>query len=520
MKHYLLLITALFCGFTSWGQDEAMLKYAETITAEELQQHLKILASDEYEGRETGAKGQKMAADYIYQHFKKIGLVGPVNDNAKNNYFQPFELMKTYWKDCTISANSTTLKIFEDFFPYGRFSSTPNELEVVFAGYGIDTEEYSDYANLDVKGKMVIVLKGGPTLKKGKKIASRHLSTSGKAKVAREKGAAMIAIVYETDQEFQDKNKLFKGYYAKPSIGFPKKKKEARAGIVFTSPSHAAALLNTTPALMDKAVQKMKKKAKTAAGKFQGTAQVEVNIKEEPVITENVLGFIEGTDKKEEILVLTAHYDHVGIINGEIHNGADDDGSGTVAVLEMAQAFAKAAAEGNRPRRSILFMTVTGEEKGLLGSKYYSDNPIFPLENTVVNLNTDMIGRVDEKHQDNPDYVYVIGSDMLSTDLHKLHEEVGKRHFPQIELDYQYNNDTDPNRYYYRSDHYNFAKHNIPVIFYFNGTHPDYHKPTDTVEKINFQKISNIAKLTFCTAWVIANRDARLEVDKAKEKAK
>ncbi|MGB0523850.1 MAG: M28 family peptidase [Flammeovirgaceae bacterium] len=515
MKRFLLFTTIILWACAAWAQDEAMLKYAETITPSDLKKHLEILASDEYEGRETGEKGQKMAADYIYKHFKANGLIGPVKSNAANNYFQPFELVKTYWKDCTIKTGTTELKLFEDFFPYGRFSVDNKELDVVFAGYGIDTETYSDYKNLDVEGKIVVVMRNAPTSKKIK-VPSKYTSTSAKARVARSKGAALIIFVYDTDKEFQDKNLVFKGFFSKPSIGFDKKKTKARAGTLFTSPSNAAKILNTEAAIFNKAMAKMKKKGKSAAGKFTGKASITVDLKKEPVQTENVLGYIEGTDKKDELLVLTAHYDHVGVINGEIHNGANDDGSGTVAVLEMAEAFAQAAANGHRPRRSILFMTVTGEEKGLLGSQYYSENPIFPLENTVVNLNTDMIGRSDKQHKDDPNYIYIIGSDMLSSDLHNLHEEIGERHFPKLSLDYTYNSANDPNRYYYRSDHYNFAKHNIPVIFYFNGTHEDYHKPTDTVDKINFEQAAEVTKLTFCTAWIIANRDTRIEVDKAK----
>ena len=157
-------------------------------------------------------------------------------------------------------------------------------------------------------------------------------------------------------------------------------------------------------------------------------------------------------------------------------------------------------------------MTVTGEERGLLGSKYYSENPVFPLENTVTNLNIDMIGRVDKRHEDNPDYVYLIGTKMLSDELHEVSEEVNKT-YSNLELDYRYNSKDDPNRFYYRSDHYNFAKNNIPVIFYFNGTHADYHKPTDTIEKINFSKLEKISKLIFYTAWELANRDKRVKLN-------
>ncbi|OEY72618.1 M28 family metallopeptidase [Salegentibacter salarius] len=233
--------------------------------------------------------------------------------------------------------------------------------------------------------------------------------------------------------------------------------------------------------------------------------------------SENVLGFIKGSEKPDEILVITSHYDHVGVDDeGNIYNGADDGGSGPVGILEIAEAFKAAQKDGYTPKRSILFIHLTGEEKGLLGSKYYVENPVFPLENTVANLNMDMIGRIDKEHEGNDNYVYLIGSDKLSTDLHELSENVNSEYM-NMDLDYTYNDENDPNRFYYRSDHYNFAKNNIPVIFYFNGVHPDYHKPTDTVEKIEYEALMKRARLVFLTAWEIANRDERLVVDKAGE---
>lgn len=231
--------------------------------------------------------------------------------------------------------------------------------------------------------------------------------------------------------------------------------------------------------------------------------------------SENVLAFIKGTEKPDEIVVLSAHLDHEGIKDGKIYNGADDDGSGTVAILEIAEAFKMASKNGKGPKRSILFLHVTGEEKGLLGSKYYTENPTFPLANTVCNLNIDMIGRIDDRHKDNPNFVYLIGSDKLSTELHNLSEEVNKK-YTNISLDYKYNDENDPNRFYYRSDHYNFAKHNIPIIFYFNGTHADYHQHTDTPDKINYNLLENRTRLVFHTAWEVANRPTRIIADKAK----
>lgn len=231
--------------------------------------------------------------------------------------------------------------------------------------------------------------------------------------------------------------------------------------------------------------------------------------------SENVVAFIKGTEKPDEIIVISAHLDHEGIKNNEIYNGADDDGSGTVAMLEIAEAFQMAVKSGRGPKRSILFLHVTGEEKGLLGSRYYADeDPIFPLANTVCNLNIDMIGRIDKRHKEDPNYVYLIGSDKLSTELHTLSEAINAK-YTNINLDYKYNDDKDPNRFYYRSDHYNFAKNNVPIIFYFNGTHADYHKPTDTPDKINYELLENRTKLVFHTAWEIANKETRIIADKA-----
>ena len=227
--------------------------------------------------------------------------------------------------------------------------------------------------------------------------------------------------------------------------------------------------------------------------------------------SENILAFIKGSEKPEEIIVISAHYDHVGIKNGEVYNGADDDGSGTVAVMEIAKAFQKAKKNGHGPKRSILFLHVTGEEHGLLGSKYYADHPIYPMANTVANLNIDMIGRCDPGNC-GKDYVYVIGSEMLSTDLKKINVEANNK-VTKLELNYKYDDTKDPQRLYYRSDHYNFAKNGVPVAFFFDGIHEDYHKPTDDADKIDYAALQKRTQLVFATAWELANRKDRIVVD-------
>lgn len=229
--------------------------------------------------------------------------------------------------------------------------------------------------------------------------------------------------------------------------------------------------------------------------------------------SENIWAFVEGTDKPEEIIVISAHYDHVGTQDGEVYNGADDDGSGTVALLEIAQAFQIAKKEGFGPKRSILFLHVTGEEHGLHGSRFYSENPLFPLANTVADINIDMIGRRDDIHPNTNNYVYVIGADRLSTTLDSICKEVNQK-YVNLDLDFRFNDPNDPNHFYERSDHYNFAKFGIPSVFFFNGVHEDYHQKSDEPNKIEYDALTKRAQLAFVTAWELANRKERIIVDK------
>ena len=234
---------------------------------------------------------------------------------------------------------------------------------------------------------------------------------------------------------------------------------------------------------------------------------------DEIINTENVGAIIKGSTYPDEYIVVTAHLDHVGKRGDDIYNGADDDGSGSMALLEIAQAFKLAELNGDGPKRSIIILHVTAEEKGLLGSKFYTDNPLYPLEDTITNLNVDMIGRTDPtRDSDNDNYIYLIGTDRLSSMLHETSERVNKNTV-NLELDYRFNASDDPERFYERSDHFNFAKNNIPVIFYFSGTHEDYHGPGDTPDKIRYDLLTKRTKLIFHTAWEIANMDDKIVVD-------
>ncbi|MCB2409413.1 M28 family peptidase [Hymenobacter lucidus] len=498
--------------------------YGATITQADLREHLTVLASDAYEGRETGEKGQKMAAEYISKRFKDLGLTGPVAD-SDNPYLQHFTMERSSWTgSASLKVGGQTYSWLKDFYAYGSSPfQTATTIQPVFAGYGIEQDGYSDYAGLDVKGKDLIILLGEPMKADGKALLGKDgqgskwgMDFRAKATKAAEKGARSVFFVDVTPDSFGKSVARMTPYISRPSIAFLDAKETPRSAF-FVSPAVAYKLLNTTAANITKYQSAVTKAGKPVASTFK-PAKVVITApkKKEQFTTENVLGFLEGTDKKDEILVVSAHYDHIGIIGGQVHNGADDDGSGTVSVLEMAQAFTKAKAEGHGPRRSILFLTVTGEEKGLLGSEYYTDHPIFPLERTIADLNIDMVGRTDKEHEGKGDYVYVIGSDKLSSELHAINEEANKK-YTQIDLDYRFNDPEDPNRFYYRSDHYNFAKHKIPVAFFFNGVHDDYHGAGDEVEKIEFPKMEKRARLVFFTAWQLANRDARIVVDSNKQ---
>jgi Zn-dependent M28 family amino/carboxypeptidase len=239
-----------------------------------------------------------------------------------------------------------------------------------------------------------------------------------------------------------------------------------------------------------------------------------IYVNREEKIVENVIGMIPGSDStlRNEYLVITSHYDHLGkhSITQEIFHGADDDASGTSALLEIAQGM---AAQNVRPKRSVIFLAATGEEKGLLGSIYYTRHPLIPLGETVANLNIDMVGRIDPSHDDrDSNYIYIIGSDRLSTDLHKLNELANKES-ANLNLDYRYNDKTDSNKFYERSDHYNFAKRGVPIIFYFNGVHEDYHMPSDRSEKILYPLLLRRTQLIYWTGWKIATAPKRPAVD-------
>lgn len=480
--------------------------YAETITEAELKDHLYIYASDEFEGRDTGAPGQKKAVEYIKAEYVKLDVPAAKSDG---DYFQDVPLSISKLPTGTISINN---KEYENGAGVLSFTSaTGNYDNVVYVNNGVEEENYSDYAGLDVKGKIVLMKAGEPMNADGtytisgnqeKSVWSNMSESIGKRmELAQSKGALGV-LYFDTDNYGRFSNR-FNQMLANDSGRMDLKADDA--GDFFYMVIDATIANAILPNILEENTSKV----------VPAELALQIESKNEDVQSENVVAFLKGSEKPNEYIVISSHLDHVGVNKeGEIFNGADDDGSGTVAMLEIAQAFKAAADAGHGPKRSIVFLHVTGEEKGLLGSRYYTDkDPIFPLSETVANLNIDMIGRIDPERKGDRNYIYLIGSDKLSTELHDISEEVNQKYM-NIELDYTFNDENDPNRFYYRSDHYNFAKNNIPIIFYFNGTHEDYHQPGDTPDKINYDLLENRSRLVFLTAWELANRDARIIVDK------
>ena len=478
--------------------------YAKTITSEELKEDLYIYASDEFEGRETGTPGQKKAVNFLKDRYAELGIPSPL---GSDDYFQevPLEALET--PNATIKIGNASFHYKTDFVSLNGYTGSFSTDEIVYANYGIEDANYSDYSNIDVKNKVVVIKNGEPKNNDGTYVISRTTKPSSwsdyyqeyakKRDLAIAKGAKALLFYYPSRYQYA----LYRYVLSNDRMAIQGHNDSIY--YFFISDSLANSLVNNIESNNNSQVIK-----KVFALDYEKVTT--------PVDSENVLAFLKGSEKPDEVIVISAHLDHEGMRDGKIYNGADDDGSGTVAILEIAEAFQTAVKEGNGPKRSILFLHVTGEERGLLGSQYYADfDSVIPLENTIANLNIDMIGRIDPKHDGNPtqNYLYLIGSDKLSTELHNLSEEVNKE-CCNIEFDYEYNDDNDPNRFYYRSDHYNFAKNNIPVIFYFNGTHADYHQPSDTVEKINYEFLQDRTRLIFHTAWKIANLDHRLVVDK------
>ena len=501
-----LLVMALAASTVASAQKIADPKsFANTITPDDLKKHLYIIAGPGMEGRETATEGQRKAAAYIESQFKALNL----QPGNKGNFQLGYPIYQDSIAKAAIEVNGKPFALFNDFMISQNLAHTSTIFcnEVVFAGAGISDSTRNDFK--DVAGKIVLTIQAPPpSTQTGGGASTRGRRGFGPYAVmeaAQKNGAAAILIV---QTGFPRRSGMGSGKGPAYLDGF---QKTVFPNTFYISEEIAKTIMGTDFDAAKEALKTGDAQPKTY------TAEVKLEFRKDrlELSSSNVVGFMEGTDKKDEFVFITAHYDHLGKRGDSvIYFGADDDGSGTVSVLELAEAFAKAKAAGKGPRRSIVFMTVSGEEKGLWGSEFYSDHPLYPLDKTTVDLNIDMIGRTDPKRKegDSTNYVYVVGDDKLSSDLRPISEAMNKK-YTKLELDYKYNAPKDPERIYYRSDHYNFARKGVPIIFYFNGTHNDYHKPTDTPDKINYNLMAKRAQLVFYTAWEMANRTDMLKRD-------
>ncbi len=523
-----LISASCFSQITPLKPNQDAIKFSKAINPENAYKHLSVLASDEYEGRETGTKGAWMAADYISNYFKSLGLKAPVN----GSYFQKIDLVNVTLKESHLTVNGQPKEYQKDYLVSPSLISdkgfTFSTNDIVFIGYGIKKDSYNDFTGTDIKGKVVMMFNGGdPTLKPGTRIdrAAYRATLEARAKYFAENNVKAIILIDPAVDRITENTKqtLKNGRVMVKTNAAMEAQKQNETPRVSISVALANELFKASNTTVTDLQKKITESQSPASQVLNVPFSASASKTETPVRCENVLGYLEGSDPvlKKEVLILTGHYDHIGLetdpnAKDKVNNGADDDGSGTTGVLLMAKAFTDAKKAGKGSKRSILFMTVVGEEKGLWGSEWYSEHPVFPVENTIADLNTDMIGRTGEEYLGKPDsanYIYSVGSNMLSSDLGKLSEQVNAT-YTKMKLDYKYDDPKDPEQIYYRSDHYNFAKLGIPIIFYYDGMlQQDYHKPGDEVSKINFPLLAKRAKLTYFTAWELANRPKRPTVD-------
>ena len=490
-------------------QLDSAYQYAQNIKAENLKEIIEYLASDSCEGRELGTAGNDRAAHYIAAHFAKNQIE---KRGESNTYFQKVGFKWIYWDKLHFKINGVPYKQFWDYLVIPSINDDLewNANEVVFAGYGIDHKNYNDYKNIDVKNKAVLFFKGEPKDKNhiyiinGTKTPSDWSSNLDmKVEAARKHGAKLVLVI---EDKFKDYVDAHRSEVVSPDVILDTSEIWQPRGInqLVLSPTTASMLMGGSFKKILKAKEKINRNGKPIAFLIKAKLDILQKKSIRAVKGQNVIAFIEGTDKKDEIISLTAHYDHIGMRGKEVFNGADDNASGTSAVMEIAATLQKLKNEGKGPRRSVLCMLVTGEEKGLLGSLYYVNNPLFSLQQTKTEINVDMIGRMDDKYGKDTNYIYVIGSDRINPKLHELNVRVNQK-YAQLKLDHTFNSETDPNRFYYRSDHYNFAEKGIPSIFFFSGVHEDYHRLTDDAFKINYTKTTNIARHIFLLTWALAN---------------
>ncbi len=478
------------------------------MNTDDLKAYEAVLTADSLEGRETSYPGQKRAAAYIADEFRSFGLL-PMGDDG--SYLQHFNVILRKVDPAsalTVKAGdaSTTYRWGDEFMTDGARDTTLQG-PVVFAGFADSKLPSEDGA---LEGKIVLIFAGGRTA-----AADTSRMQSMRRLFAQRRDRGIRATLIITDAEgaasFDAVSKVIRDF--PPVRGRMTLEGEESSGRmtstprIFIAPALASSLLRAAGLTLESARASAQGSPTFAPVTLPGVSvTLDSHMLREERSSENVIGTIEGTDPvlKDQVVVFSAHYDHLGVgSDGRIYRGADDDGSGTSMILELARAFAKNPV---RPKRTLLFLTVAGEEKGLLGSKYYTTHPVIPLQRTVADLNIDMIGRVDPAHETKGEvrYVYVIGSDKISPELDSLLRAANDQ-TERLDFDYKYNDESDPEQLYRRSDHYNFASKGVPVAFFFTGLHADYHQPTDTPDKILYDRMLSIGRVIYATGWKVAD---------------
>jgi len=482
---FISVFVLLLCSVVSFSQkNKRPEEFAKMITASDLRKNLYIVAGPEMEGRETATPGQKRAAAYIESQFKQFGLL-PGNDDS---YQLHYDVFQDTLINASLSVNGNSFELGTDFYPSSNnLSTTVRFSEVVYVG----SNATDSIKNMNLAGKLVMIYQSNQANGRGFMRGGIYPALASKGVF----GIIMVNPSLASGNNFRNGNMSVNSFRRSVTPQFYTVSEKVANAIAGNDWDNIKS--NTS-----------------------GTKSIQTNISLETIKdtkklqSSDVVGILPGTDLKDQYIVISAHYDHLGKRGNVIYYGADDDGSGTVSIMEIASAFAKAKAAGKGPRRSILFLANSGEEEGLWGSDYFTSHPTIPLNKTSVDLNIDMIGRIDpnRKQGDSTNYVYVVGDDKLSSDLHTISERENNK-YTKMELDYKFNDPNDKDRIYYRSDHYNFAKNGVPIIFYFDGIHNDYHRPSDTPDKINYDLMAKRAQLVFYTAWDMANRDDMVKRD-------
>ena len=502
----------------------------DTISASQMKDYLTFIASDEMEGRDTPSRGLDITAKFLAMNLSRWGFK-PAGDNG--SFFQRIDLnrQRPDGGQTKVEYNGRTLTTGTDFLPLGQ-GNVSGQLVYAGSGWLVKAKEIDAYKDIDPKGRIAVIFGTPNSLPRGVTRAETRgagAEAMNPVEYARSKG--VVGLIYVADYQFlanwQNNRQRMTERPATVVAKFQRPATATLPSIVIT-PETANSLMvgeKQTGNMIFNSLNDGSPLPSSFLMNDQKKVTLNVASTIETVPTQNVVAVWEGSDPvlKAEYVALGSHYDHVGMgcrpaPDDRICNGADDDGSGTTAMLSMAEALAKAP---TRPKRSILFVWHAGEEKGLWGSRYFTEFPTVPLNAIVAQINMDMIGRSKKAGDTNPrnnsltgpDGIYLIGSTMMSTDLGELVNAVNKS-FLNLTFDTKYDDPKDPNRFFYRSDHINYARKGIPIVFFFDGEHEDYHGVGDTADKIDYQKMEKIARTVYMTAWEIANRPARLKVDK------